>query len=54
MHDLAREGLRQLVLVFAGQLDQQNAAAPPPLVTGLEQAVTLSLLLATRHHFSTL
>jgi AraC-like DNA-binding protein len=46
------ESIRQLVMFFAGQLQQHATALPPLVVAELEQAITVSFLTATRHNFS--
>lgn len=48
------QSLRQLVLFFAGQLQQHATALPPLLIAELEQALTTAFLYSTRHAFSSL
>ena len=46
------DSLRQLVLFFASQLQKPATALPPLVIAELEQAITVSFLLASRHNFS--
>ena len=46
------ESFKQLVLFFAGQLQQHATALSPLVVAELEQAITVAFLLASRHNFS--